>query len=81
MEKRIYLDNNATTQIAPEVKEVIEEAIDLFGNPSSHGKHGQIARKKVEEKGFLEQDNFEILKQVIEDPRFNFAYKKPPTRY
>lgn len=49
MEKRIYLDNNATTQIAPEVKEAIEEAIDLFGNPSSHGKHGQIARKKVEE--------------------------------
>ena len=42
--KRIYLDNNATTAIHPEVAEVIKESIHLFGNPSSHHSFGREAR-------------------------------------
>ncbi len=33
--QRIYLDHNATTPIAPEVREAMLAAVELFGNPSS----------------------------------------------
>ena len=53
-EKSIYLDHNATTPMAPEVKAYTQELMDVFGNPSSiHGegrKSGRIveeARRKV----------------------------------
>ncbi len=47
--KRVYLDNNATTPLAPEVKQAIIESLDIYGNPSSHHYTGQQARKKIEE--------------------------------
>ncbi len=54
-ERVIYLDNNATTQVAPEVVEAMEPFFhDLYGNPSSMHtfggqvkKHGERAREQV----------------------------------
>ena len=45
MSKVIYLDNNATTAVAPEVREAMEPFLtDLYGNPSSiHTFGGQVA--------------------------------------
>lgn len=45
--KTVYLDNNATTQVAPEVLEAILPYFhELYGNPSSmHSFGGQVARK------------------------------------
>ncbi len=47
---RIYLDNNATTPVAPEVLSVITDSMrDVFGNASSIHHEGQSARRVVEE--------------------------------
>jgi len=45
MSKVIYLDNNATTAVAPEVREAMEPFLtELYGNPSSiHTFGGQVA--------------------------------------
>ena len=42
----IYLDNNATSAVAPEVREAMEPFLgDLYGNPSSiHTFGGQVAK-------------------------------------
>ncbi|MBQ2295211.1 MAG: aminotransferase class V-fold PLP-dependent enzyme, partial [Spirochaetales bacterium] len=34
-ERKVYLDNNATTPLHPAVKQKIIESLDYFGNPSS----------------------------------------------
>lgn len=45
----IYLDNNATTSISPEVLEVMNQvAVDAFGNPGSRHQAGRAARKVLE---------------------------------
>jgi len=47
---RIYLDNNATTPIHPDVLHVLETSLrDVFGNASSIHKEGQSARRVIEE--------------------------------
>ncbi|MDH5599323.1 MAG: cysteine desulfurase [Cyclobacteriaceae bacterium] len=47
--KRIYLDNAATTPVAPEVLEVmLPFYTDFFGNPSSTHAHGRTARAAIE---------------------------------
>jgi cysteine desulfurase len=46
----MYLDHNATTPIAPEVREALRPYLDdRFGNPSSAHEHGRIARQAVDE--------------------------------
>lgn len=46
---RIYLDNNATTPIHPQVLNVLEEALrDTWGNASSIHREGQAARRVIE---------------------------------
>ena len=48
-EKRIYLDFNATTPIAPEVAAAINQSlVEPFGNPSSEHWAGLPARQTVE---------------------------------
>ena len=46
---KAYMDNNATTPLAPEVQSVITEALPIFGNPSSAHTFGRQSRKLVEE--------------------------------
>jgi cysteine desulfurase len=46
---RIYLDNNATTAIHPDVLSTLESALrDVYGNASSVHKEGQTARRTIE---------------------------------
>lgn len=46
----IYLDFNATTPVAPEVREAILDSFDLaWANPSSEHLPGRLARRAVEE--------------------------------
>lgn len=48
--KTIYLDNNATTSVAPEVlEEMMPYLKDFYGNPSSMHTFGGQIRKKIEE--------------------------------
>ena len=46
MEKTVYFDNNATTRVAPEVRDVMLPFLDdLYGNPSSmHAFGGRVAK-------------------------------------
>lgn len=47
---RIYLDNNATTPLDPEVLAVVDETLrNVFGNASSIHKEGQTARQVIED--------------------------------
>ena len=45
----IYLDNNATTQPAPEVVAAMQHALtELWANPSSIHRAGQSVRRRME---------------------------------
>ncbi|UCG79141.1 MAG: IscS subfamily cysteine desulfurase [Nitrospirota bacterium] len=44
----VYLDNNATTPLAPEVKKAMSDAMENYGNPSSIHTAGKRARSVVE---------------------------------
>ncbi len=47
---KVYLDNAATTPMAPEVLDVVTEAMKLhYGNPSSIHSHGREVRTLIEE--------------------------------
>jgi cysteine desulfurase NifS len=47
--RRIYLDHNATTPVAPEVRDIMLEAVELFGNPSSLYAEGRRSQTYVED--------------------------------
>lgn len=67
MKKIVYFDNNATTQVAPEVRDVMLPFFDkLYGNPSSmHLFGGQVAkytdRAREEVARFINADPSEII--------------------
>ena len=67
MEKTVYLDNNATTRVAPEVLDVMAPFFgELYGNPSSmHAFGGQVAkflaRAREEAAAFLNASPEEII--------------------
>ena len=47
--KQVYLDNNATTRMAPEVLEAMQPFFtELWGNPSSMHVFGGQVRKHIE---------------------------------
>lgn len=46
--KNIYLDNNATTSIADEVREYMEGIFEIYGNPSSIHNEGKKASRIIE---------------------------------
>lgn len=52
----IYLDNNATTPLAPSVAEAISGALSLYGNPSSAHAIGRDAKQAVDEARFAIAD-------------------------
>src|SRR5262245_63826453 len=45
----IYLDNNASTKVDPEVAAAVAQAMEFCGNPSSVHAEGRRARRAVEE--------------------------------
>lgn len=45
----IYLDNAATTKIRPEVRDIIDTALELYGNPSSLYTIGQTSKRVIDE--------------------------------
>lgn len=48
MYTEVYLDNNSTTRISPEVRDAIYLAADsCFGNPSSEHRSGELARRAI----------------------------------
>jgi len=49
MNQRAYLDHNATSPLRPEVREAVESALSLQGNPSSVHAEGRAARAAVEQ--------------------------------
>ena len=46
--RSVYLDNNATTPLHPEVKKCLIEAFDIYGNASSMHGGGRLAFEKIE---------------------------------
>ncbi len=45
----LYFDHNASTPVAPEVADALAAAArEAFGNPSSTHRHGQLARRHIE---------------------------------
>jgi len=47
--KTVYLDHNATTPLHPEVKEAMQKALNMYGNPSSLYDLGRKARNQIED--------------------------------
>ena len=47
--RKVYMDNNATTPLHPQVKEEMIKAMEVFGNPSSLHQFGRAAKAMVQE--------------------------------
>lgn len=46
--RHVYLDNNATTPLHPEVRKAMVKAMEVYGNPSSLHEFGRKARSLIE---------------------------------
>jgi len=56
VERRVYIDYNATTPLRPEVKAAMLESADIYGNASSMHASGRLARAQVEQaRGIVEK--------------------------
>ena len=60
---KAYLDNNATTPLAPEVQKAVVDSLPVYGNPSSAHAFGVEARELVEQS----RDEVARLLQVPSD--------------
>lgn len=60
MIKRIYLDNNASTAVAPEVKEALIAALESYGNPSSLHEEGRQARALLNQSRAVIAEKLEV---------------------
>jgi len=49
VERRVYIDYNATTPLRPEVKTAMLEGMDTYGNASSMHASGRLARAQIEQ--------------------------------
>ena len=56
----VFLDWNSTSPIAPSVRKAMENAFDLFGNPSSVHLEGRKARNIIENSRSSIEDNLDI---------------------
>ncbi|HBD95220.1 MAG: cysteine desulfurase NifS [Spirochaetes bacterium GWF1_31_7] len=61
----IYLDNNSTTPLHPEVKNKIVSILDLYGNPSSAHQIGREAKSYIDEARKTIADFFKCLPEEI----------------
>jgi len=56
VERRIYIDYNATTPLRPEVKAAMQNDADIYGNASSMHASGRLAHAQVEQaRGMVEK--------------------------
>lgn len=65
-DRKVYMDNNATTPLHPQVKKAMTQVMEVFGNPSSLHSFGRCARKLIEEArqnvaSFIGADSDEII--------------------
>ncbi len=51
--KLVYMDNNATTPVDPEVAKTTMESLEFYGNPSSMHTMGREAHDRIEKARFL----------------------------
>ena len=49
MNRRVYLDHNATTPLHPKVKQELVDSFEIFGNPSSMHQFGREAHERIEQ--------------------------------
>ena len=63
MNRIVYFDNNATTQVAPEVRDVMQPFFnELYGNPSSmHAFGGEVAK-------YIDRAREEVARFINADP-------------
>lgn len=63
--KRAYLDHNATSPMRPEARDAMIGALDLIGNPSSTHAEGRVARDLIETQRELVAAIFDVKPQSV----------------
>ena len=65
VQKKIYLDNSASTPILPEVKQKVIETMEIYGNPSSLHSEGEAAHEQlVEAKRIISEKLFCDMSEI-----------------